>query len=66
MKRPVRCPKCHCLVIRDPSIVDNLVDCPNESCNSKFCWICLDKVYESNTEILHHFGELNYAQCPGR
>ena len=65
MKRPVRCPGCQYLVMRDKNVVDNKVICPNKRCEVKFCWICLDKAHESKFQMFDHFGELNFAHCPG-
>ena len=51
--------------MRDVNVVDNKVTCPNRKCGIQFCWICLDKAQESNSQIFDHFGELNFAHCPG-
>ena len=41
-QKPQQCPKCKCFVLRDSSVVDNKVQCPNQSCKAYFCWLCLE------------------------
>ena len=59
--RPQQCPKCDSYVLRDSSVVDNKVKCPNLSCQISFCWLCLEIARE---KPIDHFDELNFFQCP--
>ena len=62
--KPVRCPSCYHFVLRDPSVVDNSVTCPNSECEHEFCWICL-KNLNGNADN-NHFDNLNYMECMGK
>jgi len=63
-QRPIRCPQCHHMVVRDTTVVDNRVVCPNNHCKQSFCWICRGKA-EENDFICDHFSWGNLTKCNG-
>ena len=63
--KPIKCPGCSSLIVRDPSVVDNNVVCPNGRCEKEFCWICLNETRREEEDI-NHFDDRNYLECSGR